>query len=497
MRRLLPTSLLGQVTLVLAIGLLLAQAVSAIALYRAQEQRRDASLINSIAFRLIASEGPRELRRARIELREERFRQLRERQGSGPQGRPAGTGTPARGGRSRPVGFARLLRLSLQRSKSSPVRSEEARLAQYETELRRVLTTQEITVGEIRITRRIAGADPHVASIMNGLDRPRFRDWRNLRLIVAAIERSGGGEWLTVRLPESGPQRGRIVPILLQTAVIFIVLFALLFLVLRRITRPLAVLTARLSDFSRQPDRPERLPESGPTDVQRLIAAHNEMETRIAALLDEKNVMLGAIGHDLKTPLAALRVRIESHPDERQRAALADTIEDITRTLDDILSLARIGAQTQSREVVDLSALARSVVEEFEDIGQPARIDPGHEQSARVVACIHETWIKRAVRNLISNAVRYGGGAQVKVERVSSDSSVVIAVMDEGPGIPDECIADMLEPFARGEDSRNRATGGAGLGLTLARAIAHAHAGELIIENRPGGGLSAELHLPA
>ena len=495
MQRFVPSSLLGQVTLVLAIGLLVAQAVSALALYRAQEQRRDAMIVNSIAFRLITGSAGRaspEMQRFRSERREARARR-REAGGADAALTPFGS----RGqDRRRPAAFTRLLRLSLQRSDQSPVSAQERRLSPYETELRRLLAEQDVSVGEIRITRRVAGQDPHVRSIMRDVALPAVKGWREQRLLVAAIEQPGGRGWLTVRLPENRPQAAGIGLILLQTAVIFIVLLALLYLVLRRLTRPLAALTERLSDFSRHPDRPLGLPESGPADMRRLIAAHNAMEARIAALLDEKNVMLGAIGHDLKTPLAALRVRIESHPDERQRAALAAGIEDITCTLDDILTLARAGANAERREAVDLGALAQGVVEEFEDLGHAVRMAERERSGARIVAAIQQTWIKRALRNLVGNAVRYAGGATVSVELADAGRFAVLGVVDDGPGIEEHRIADMLEPFTRGEASRNRATGGAGLGLTLARAIAQAHGGEVVLTNRAQGGLRAQLRLP-
>lgn len=123
-------------------------------------------------------------------------------------------------------------------------------------------------------------------------------------------------------------------------------------------------------------------------------------------------------------------------------------------------------------------------------MGEPAVLAEG----ARVVAPVHVTWAKRALRNLVSNAVRYGGGAEVAVLREGQDA--VLRVTDTGPGIPDALLATITEPFVRGEASRNRDTGGAGLGLTLARAIAEAHGGRIVLANRPGGGLSAELRLP-
>jgi len=261
-------------------------------------------------------------------------------------------------------------------------------------------------------------------------------------------------------------------------------------LLLRRITQPLAALTRRLDTFARTRETDGQLDPSGPEDTRRLTAAHNAMEGRISALLHEKDVMLGAIGHDLKTPLAALRVRIESVEDDAERERMAATIEDIARTLDDILSLARVGRPTDPLEPTDLNALVCSVVEEFEDMGEPVTFEAGE----RIVLSMRATWLRRALRNLIGNALRYGKSAAVSLGREGDDA--VVRVADKGPGIPEADLARMVEPFARGEGSRNRSTGGAGLGLALARAIAEQHGGRLILANRPEGGLKVELRLP-
>ncbi|MEM6907348.1 MAG: ATP-binding protein [Pseudomonadota bacterium] len=480
MKRLLPQSLLGQVMLVLALGLLVAQAISAVLLYRAAEQRRDASVVNSIGFRLIAEQATRDGRAAGARERRGRRRRAFNLRELEPPGPPPD--------RSRP--FARLVRLSLQRSAMSPIGQDERRFKRYESALADLLDQQEIATTQIVVTRRMAGDDPHIRAIIEEAPRLPLQDWEERRVLVASIEQPGDGGWLTVRIPDPRRQIEGPAMIVLQTLVIFVVLVSLLYLVLRRITRPLAELTARVGDFSRQPDRVVKLIESGPSDTRRLIAAHNAMEARVAALLDEKDVMLGAIGHDLKTPLAALRVRIESVPDETQRERMAMSIEDITATLDDILSLARVGRSGALSEAVELGALAISVVEEFEDLGEPVTInDP-----PRLVAQVQVTWLKRALRNLIANAVRYGGNAEITV--LQAGGQAILRVEDDGPGVPADQIEAMLEPFARGEASRNRATGGAGLGLTLARAIAEQHGGSLALENRAEGGLRAELCVP-
>ena len=262
-----------------------------------------------------------------------------------------------------------------------------------------------------------------------------------------------------------------------------------------RALAPLAALTARVERFGGIADTGEPMKLSGPEDTRRLIAAHNAMEARIANLLDEKNVMLGAIGHDLKTPLAALRVRIESVEDDTERAKMARTIEDITDTLDDILSLARVGRSSDPLERTDISALVASVVEEYEDMGEDVALG----ETVRVALPVRATWLRRAIRNLIGNALRYGSQARIGLRR--DETHAIIRIADTGPGIPEGEIAAMLEPFTRGESSRNRETGGAGLGLTLARAIAEQHGGSLALANRIGAdgsiaGLVAEIRLP-
>ena len=135
--------------------------------------------------------------------------------------------------------------------------------------------------------------------------------------------------------------------------------------------------------------------------------------------------------------------------------------------------------------------MAASVVDEFEDLGEPVQI----AELEKAAAPARVNWLKRGLRNLVTNALRYAGEAQVSVIRDAG--SIILRVDDRGPGIPDDRIAEMLEPFARGEASRNRATGGAGLGLTLARAVAEQHGGTLILANREEGGLRAEIRLPA
>ncbi|WP_374407690.1 sensor histidine kinase [Pelagerythrobacter sp.] len=461
--RLWPRSLLGQMLLAVAAVLLIAQAISAALLWRAADTRREGAVLNAAAFALV--------------VRDERAREPRE--------RAEDAGERRRFERRR---YPRSLRIEHTGSFALlPGETADAGLA---SELRALVEDREVAVGRIVVTERDALDDPFVTARPRWQARYERRDAGERRLLVAALQRSGSSEWSVARVPIPPTPRGVIGSILLQTLVIYVLLVGLHFLLLRRITRPLAALTGRTESFARTQSADGQLAPQGPHDVRRLIAAHNAMEARIAALLDEKDVMLGAIGHDLKTPLAALRVRIESVEDEGERAKMAAGIEDITRSLDDILSLARVGRASEPPERVDLAALTAAVVEEFEDMGEPVVLG----DTARTVLPVHITWLRRALRNLIGNALRYAGRAEVTLLR--KGAHVVLRVDDEGPGIPEGRIADMMEPFTRGEASRNRETGGAGLGLTLARAIAEQHGGELALANRPEGGLRAEIRLP-
>lgn len=457
MKRSMPRSLLGQVLLAVAAALLVAQAISAALIYRAAEERRTHAVVGVLALQLSNAQAVRD-RGGELAEPRRRARQMRN-----------------------------MHRPRVEFADAPPTMATDIAEPGIAAEVADVIGQP----GGVRVVSHPAEMDPRlIARQREGRLPTRWAAGREGRMYVASI-RLADGTWASARTVAPVRQPGLIRGIVMQTLVLFGIMMAALWLILRRITGPLAALTRRLETFARNQDAKGQLVAEGPDDVRRLIVAHNAMEQRIAAMLDEKDVMLGAIGHDLKTPLAALRVRIESVEDDTERLKMAAGIEDIVRTLDDILSLARVGRATEPPERTELGALAASVVEEFEDMGEAVELADG----PRVVAPVHVTWAKRALRNLVSNAVRYGGGATVEVERMGEDA--VLRVTDGGPGIAPERLSTITEPFVRGEVSRNRETGGAGLGLTLARAIAEAHGGRLVLANRPEGGLLAELRLPA
>jgi signal transduction histidine kinase len=385
----------------------------------------------------------------------------------------------------------------LERVKTSPLRSGEERDTEAEAELRRILVEQEFAVGDIVVLRRDVERDNAAKRRVERQSRMLGRRHPDLHthVLVAGVQLPESKEWLVARVFVPVGERQIVMALLAQTLLTYLVLVGAIAFILRRITRPLAALTTRLERFAETRSIDGQLDPEGPDDMRRLIVAHNAMEDRIAGLLDEKDVMLGAIGHDLKTPLAALRVRIESVENETERERMAATIEDIVRSLDDILSLARVGRPSDPLERTELSALVSSIVEEFEDMGEAVELG----NTERIALPLRSTWLRRALRNLIGNALRYGHKARVAVAR--DGPLAVVRIEDDGPGIPDADIERMVEPFTRGEPSRNTETGGAGLGLTLARAIADQHGGSLQLANRRSSdgrveGLTAILRLP-
>ena len=264
----------------------------------------------------------------------------------------------------------------------------------------------------------------------------------------------------------------------------FFALLGVVALLSVHITRPLRRLTEAAEAFSGL-ERPEPLSLDGPPDVRRALQAFNSMGERISDLLGEKDQMLGALGHDLRTPLTSLRIRTASmRPVEEKVAALA-TIDGMARMIDDILTLARTGHSSETPTMTDVTALLESLADELTRQGANVRVTP----AAPVSWCLRPELFRRAVANLVDNAVEYGGRARIGA--VAGGGCLTVTVDDDGPGIPEHQLNDVLRPFARLDRSRNRRTGGAGLGLAISQSIARQHGGDLRLSNRDGGGLQA------
>jgi signal transduction histidine kinase len=284
-----------------------------------------------------------------------------------------------------------------------------------------------------------------------------------------------------------------------QTLVLYLAVLLPLAFIAFRMAKPLKTLTRRTQDFALNAEH-SAMEEAGPDDMRRLIAAFNHMQERVGTLVGEKDVMLGAIGHDLKTPLASLRLRLETigvdDEDEGERLRMIDTVGEMGTMLDDILTLARLGRSGEPMAAVDMTAMLSALTDDYADQGKSVRFvgaDDGAGYKAGQGVALRPVLVRRALRNLIDNALTYGGEAEVALG--GDGGYLLVTITDKGPGIAGEDMERLFEPFRRAEASRNRKTGGSGLGLTIARAIARAHGGDVTLANGTEGGLIATLSL--
>jgi signal transduction histidine kinase len=256
-------------------------------------------------------------------------------------------------------------------------------------------------------------------------------------------------------------------------------------------------ITAPLSAFARAAERlgldvkAPPLAEDGPEEVRVAAHAFNQMQTRIRSFVDDRLRMLAAIAHDLRGPITRVRLRVEQMAidDETQRKILAD-LDEMAQMVESSLAFARDEAATEASQPVDLAALLVTICDDAVDAGHPAEFafDGRFVYPGRPLA------LKRLFANLVDNAVRYGQSATVRVSAGLHDLQVIVE--DEGPGIPESEMGNVFKPFFRIERSRNKRTGGIGLGLATARTIARAHGGDVVVANRPEGGLRATVTLP-
>jgi signal transduction histidine kinase len=311
---------------------------------------------------------------------------------------------------------------------------------------------------------------------------------REAREILLAA-RLPDGRWLNGAVVTPEPPTDEIWRLGASTFVTFAFVLAAALWVASRLSRPLRDLQTAAARVGAAND-PEEVSVRGPGDVRQTLEAFNAMSRRVSQLLGEKDVMLGALGHDLRTPLASLRIRIETMEPEAERLKAIRTIEEATQLLEDILELARQGRSSEPVKTVDVSVLVEDIVEDYAETGAPVSLT----NSEKAPAACRPVLFRRALRNLIDNAVAYGQAARLSVSKSGDD--VLVRIEDDGPGMSEEALAAAGRPFVRGEASRSRSTGGSGLGITLADAIAKAHGGELKLANREPHGLAATIKLP-
>jgi len=265
-------------------------------------------------------------------------------------------------------------------------------------------------------------------------------------------------------------------------------------LVMQRETRPLAQLAAAVDRVDLSADPPP-LPDArrSAPEIRAVIAAFNRLQGRLAEMLRARMTLVGGIAHDVRTFATRLRLRVEHIPDDAERQRAVADIDDMIRLLDDALLSTRAGAGGLSQEMIELAALVGGDVHDRRVQG--AVVDLVADERARNVVVLGDRLaLRRVFANIIDNALAYGHAAHVRT--AMKDGAVVVSIDDEGPGIPADQRQTVLEPFHRMEKSRNRATGGAGLGLAVVRNLVEAHGGTIEIGASPGGGTRVSVTLP-
>jgi signal transduction histidine kinase len=348
---------------------------------------------------------------------------------------------------------------------------------------------------------RLASGMPSAAEGAEGPHLHGMRRHLGPAYRVVALEPEGQAQRIGIELPDGAMISGRIDPgprpprfwgspwmITLLFAVISVTLLGLW--AARALAAPLSSFAKAAEDFSLD-GAAAPLPERGPEEIRFVARALNRMQERIAGLIADRTKMLAAISHDLRTPITRLRLRAEFIEDETSRGRMLADLDQMRSMLESVLSLLRNDRKVETATLVDIASTLQLIADQFADMGH----NVAYQGPAQATATARPDDLHRGVTNLVENAVRFG--AEVTIRLDVSGNALTIDVEDDGPGISDARKHDMLEPFVRGDEARNMDdSAGFGLGLSIARAIALAHGGELTLHDRTPHGLIVRMRLP-
>jgi two-component system, OmpR family, sensor kinase len=332
------------------------------------------------------------------------------------------------------------------------------------TELAPELSANQIIIG----ANRKLESDPHLALI--SLQLPDD-SWVNVSVFS--------------RLTPPTSSHGTV----LSTSLMALGVIGLSILLVRWMTLPLQTFADAAQRLYRSADQ-ARVPEDGPREVRELASAFNEMQARIKRLIDDRTQALAAVSHDLKTPLTRLRLKSEGLKDKALATSIRGDLAEMEEMLDQTLAYLGGDRTDEALRPLDLAALVHTLADEASDGGADVSV----AGAGRLTIDGRPLALRRALGNLLANAVKYGERARVVVE--SQPDAAIVTIDDDGPGIPESDIERAFQPFQRLEQSRSKETGGFGLGLTIARTIIDSHGGSLTLSNRPEGGLTATVALP-
>ena len=327
---------------------------------------------------------------------------------------------------------------------------------------------------------------PHVVAVRG--------DYETGRTLVVALQ-APDDRWLVMRVKAPPPRPWHSVRFVTAFAIMTATAALLAVWAVRRLTAPVRMLAAAAERLGRDVNTPP-LPEDGPAEAAVAAVAFNRMAARIRAFVADRTFLLTSIGHDLRTPITRLKLRAEWMEDDEQRRKMLIDLDELEAMVSATLAFGRDVAGSEPASRVDLPALLRTVLDEAADARPGSNMPMGYAGPESLTVLVRPVALKRALANLVGNALAYGGSARV-VLRPVVDGMVAVDVEDDGPGIAPPDLDRVFEPFQRLESSRNRETGGTGLGLPITRNILRAHGGDVALGNRLGGGLRATIRFPA
>lgn len=358
--------------------------------------------------------------------------------------------------------------------------------------LRIFLARQPRRIGPAESAEEKAYADSLRAELDDRVGRVhvRLRDGRDEgRPFIAVAVELPGGQWLLALKALREPPPRWSPASLLALALSALFLIAAVIIGVRGITVSLQRLASAADQLGRG-ETVAALPESGPQDLRLTARAFNQMRERLERFVSERTGMLAAISHDLRTPITALRLRAEFIEDEENRRRILEILDDMQHMTTATLDFARGENSRGATEQIDLTALVDALADDYRAMGARVEFEPGE----KIVLNCRRGALKRALQNIIDNATHYGERARIGLH--TTEQSVEIAVADDGPGIPESERERVFAPFVRLEPSRNQDSGGIGLGLSIARDIARAHGGDVLLRDSHQGQFEVLLRLP-
>ncbi len=297
------------------------------------------------------------------------------------------------------------------------------------------------------------------------------------------------GAPLTIDLIPRMPPVASWLPVVLILQLLVLAVCA--WIAVRQVVRPFSHFTRAVDALDPAASTP--MTEKGPLEVQRAAHAFNAMQARIQSYLRERAQILASISHDLQTPITRMKLRVEMAGEPELRDKLLNDLDNMSRLVREGIAYARSSESLEETSLkLELNAWINSIACDYQDIGKNVHFQASE---TRLPIVTRPQALRRVMTNLLDNALKFGERAAIAID-VSSDSEVIIHIMDDGPGIPEAELEAVLQPFYRVETSRNRDTGGTGLGLAIAAQLTAQLEGKLRLANRAGGGLDVAITLP-